>query len=101
MVSQVGLMACKFWPSSNSCPFCSSALNPAAAVSSGDTIVVETATQHAGDDYDKVLISSCQLTGKCPMHPWARERHALEGIWKFTLLTRRLHPYPPCLASLI
>ena len=37
---------------------CSSALTPAAAVMSGETIVVETATQHAGDDYDKVLIPS-------------------------------------------
>ena len=33
---------------------CSSALEPAAVVQSGETIVVETATQHAGDDYDKV-----------------------------------------------
>lgn len=32
-----------------------SALNPAAVVNSGDTIVVETSTQHGGDDYDKIV----------------------------------------------
>jgi hypothetical protein len=32
-----------------------SALNPAAVVSSGDEIVVETATHQAGDDYDKMV----------------------------------------------
>ena len=32
-----------------------SALTPAAVVNSGDTIVVETSTQHGGDDYDKIV----------------------------------------------
>ena len=32
-----------------------SALTPAAVVNSGDTIVVETSTQHGGDDYDKLV----------------------------------------------
>ena len=35
-------------------PACSSALEPAAVLQSGETITVETATHHAGDDYNKV-----------------------------------------------
>lgn len=34
---------------------CSGAEEPAVVVQSGDTITVETATQHAGDDYDKMV----------------------------------------------
>lgn len=35
---------------------------------SGETIVVETATQHAGDDYDKVLTTAHQLAIKRCTH---------------------------------
>lgn len=44
---------------------CSSALQPAAVVQSGEIIVVETATQHAGDDYDKVHGSFMASSAPC------------------------------------
>ena len=41
--------------SHRACRYYFSALNPAAVVSSGDEITVETATHQAGDDYDKMV----------------------------------------------
>lgn len=34
---------------------CSGAVGPAAVIMSGDTVTVEMATHHAGDDYEKMV----------------------------------------------
>ena len=58
---------------------CSSALQPAAVVQSGETIVVETATQHAGDDYDKVHGSFMAFSTPCRCS-MPRTLHSIERL---------------------